>query len=201
MKLYMSANSPYVRMVRVLLREAGRASEVEEIELNPRDASTGFWSANPVARIPALQLADGTVLAESALICAYLDKELADGRFFAPLHADVRRLALFGLIQGMLDRGVAARTEKTRPGAPDTKTVIDTQLAGVIRVADALERTAADGIGEVDMVDIACGCAMSWIQFRHPELDVLSARPRLANWCSQMESRPSLATTRPTATP
>ena len=42
MKLYISVNSPHVRMVRVLLAETGRASEVEEVEVNPRDPSTGF---------------------------------------------------------------------------------------------------------------------------------------------------------------
>lgn len=199
MKLYMSPNSPYVRMVRVLLRESGREAEVEEVELNPRDPSTGFWSANPVARIPALELGDGTVLAESALICAYLDKELADGRFFAPLDADIGRLALLGLIQGMLDRGVAARTEKMRPGAPDTKTFIDTQLAGVLRVADTLEQAAAANAGEIDMVDIACSCTIAWTQFRHPELDVLHARPRLADWFSRLDARPSMVATRPIA--
>jgi glutathione S-transferase len=200
MKLYISVNSPYVRMVRVLLAETGRASEVEQVEVNPRDATTGFWDINPTSRVPALQLPGGAVLPESGLICAYLDQHLANGRFFAPLHTDTRRLALFGMAHAMLDRGVAARAEKVRVGGPDHQAFIDTQLAGVLRAVDAFDKAApTDKLAEIDMVDIAVGCAMAWVQFRHAELNILDGRPGLAKWCAQMDARPSLAATRPAA--
>jgi len=197
MKLYISLNSPYVRMVRVLLAETGRASEVAEVEVNPRDPASGYWSVNPTSRVPALELPNGSVLPESSLICAYLDKHLANGRFFAPLHADPQRLAMFGTAIAMLDRGVAARTEKMREGGPDHQVFIDTQLAGVLRAADALDNLAPPPSGQIDMLDIAVGCTSAWVDFRHPELNIMDGRPRLSGWVAQVNDRPSMSATRP----
>lgn len=197
MKLYISLNSPYVRMVRVLLEETGRAFEVEQVEVNPRDPSSGYWALNPTSRVPALELPNGTVIPESSLICAYLDKQLADGRFFAPLHADPQRLGMFGTAVAMLDRGVAARTEKMREGGPDHETFINTQLAAVIRAADAFEKFAAPKTGEIDMLDIAIACATAWVDFRHPEVKILEGRGRLSEWVQSTSARPSMLVTRP----
>lgn len=197
MKLYISLNSPYVRMVRVLLAETGRASEVDQVEVNPRDPSTGFWTLNPTSRVPALELPSGAVIPESGLICAYLDRHLADGRFFAPLHRDAHRLGLFGMAHAMLDRGVAARTEKMREGAPDRQAFIDTQLAGVLRAADAFDKAAPAHLEDVDMLDIAVACTIAWVDFRHPELMVRDGRPGLAKWFQDVNARPSMAATRP----
>ena len=195
MKLYGSTNSPYVRLVRALLREAGAEDRVAEVWLNPRDPATGFHDVNPVARIPALALEDGAVLTESTLICRHLDDALAGGRMHAPL-ADPARLALYGLTLGALDRGVAARTEQLRDGAPDGAAFVRTQLDGAARALDALER-AAPGPDGPDMVDLAVCCTVEWLAFRHPELDPLSGRPRLADWTDRVGARPALAATRP----
>lgn len=197
MKLYMSVNSPYVRIVRVLLSEIGDPSGVSQIELNPRDPATGFWAINPIARIPALELPGGVVITESDLIARYLDEQLAGGRFYAPLKNDAQRLALLGLSQGTLDRGVAARTEKLRQPGPDHEHYIKTQLDGVLRGADTLEHAAPNRITTPDIVDIAVGCTFAWVQFRHPELEILRHRPALAAWCEQMNERKSMLATQP----
>jgi glutathione S-transferase len=197
LKLYMSVNSPYVRIVRVLLREMGRTSEVQEIEVNPRDQETGFWSVNPVARIPALALPDGVTIAESDLICRYLDDRLAAGRFYAPLQSDPRRLSALGTAHAMLARGVAARVDLQRPGGPDHKEYVETQLAGVIRGADALEQQPAARIDTPDIADIAVACMVEWLNFRHPDLNILAGRPALDDWCGQVGGRGSMVATRP----
>ena len=197
MKLYISPNSPYVRMVRVLLAETGRASEVEQVVVNPRDPATGFWALNPASRVPALELPSGVVIPESGLICAYLDRHLADGRFFAPLHGDAHRLGLFGTAHAMLDRGVAARTEKMRPGGPDREAFIEGQLAGVLRAADAFDRAAPAHLDAVDMLDFAVACTIAWVDFRHAELKIRDGRPGLARWFEQVDARASMSATRP----
>lgn len=197
MKLYMSVNSPYVRIVRVMLREMGTTSQVEEIEVNPRDPDTGFWSVNPVARIPTLALPDGLMIAESDLICRYLDDQLGEGRFYAPLKNDPRRLSALGTAHAMLARGVAARVDLQRPGGSDHKDYVDTQLAGVIRGADALDQLPADSVKTPDIADIAVTCMVEWLNFRHPDLNVLAGRPSLENWCRQVGERESMVTTRP----
>lgn len=197
MILYMSVNSPYARLVRVLLREAGAEAAVREVATDPRDATSGFWGRNPVGRIPALELADGTVIAESDLICRHLDARLSGGRFHAPPEADARRLRLLGLARGMLDRAVNARMEKLRPGGPDHAAYIRAQLGGVERAADALNLAAPDSVAAPDIADLTLACAVEWIDFRHADLGLRASRPGLARWCAALAERPSFQATRP----
>lgn len=197
MKLYMSINSPYARLARVLLRETGNDSDVDEQEIDPRDSSSGYWSLNPVARIPALQLDDATVLTESLLICRYLDARLADGRFFRPLDQDPIRLAILGQAYGALDRGVAARTYQLRPEASQHSDFIDSQYAGISRSADALNECLHVPEAEPDIADLAVACLVEWVEFRHPRVEILSGRAKLAAWASEIGNRSSMTSTRP----
>ncbi|MEJ8570480.1 glutathione S-transferase family protein [Microbaculum marinum] len=196
MKLYMSKNSPYVRIVRVVLRENPKVADVTELEIDPRDPATGFWSVNPIARIPTLELDDGTVIAESDLICRHLD-DMAGGALYAPLRDNASRLAILGIAQGMLDRGVAARTERMRPGGPDQAAFVETHFAAIRRAADALESIAPAAVDTPDIADIAVACTVAWLDFRHPEVDVRAGRPGLSRWFSEMDARDSMASTRP----
>lgn len=198
MKLYMSQLSPYARVVRVLLRQSGAGDLVQDVATDPRQSGTGFWDRNPVAKIPALDLGDGTVITESALICRYVDGRFAAGRHHAPVDADPGRLALLGLSQGVLDRGVSARIEKLRVGAPDTARFLDTQLGAVQRGCDALDRLAPeDSDAPPDILDLHVACAVEWIDFRHPDLSIRDGRPRLAAWCARIGALASMVSTRP----
>ena len=197
MKLFMSDNSPYARKVRVMLREIGRADNIEEISVNPRDPATGFWNINPVGKIPALSLDDGVTIVESDLVCRYLDVRLADGVMHKPVDGDANRLRILGLAQGILDKGMVARVEKQREGGPDQDDFVKFHQAAVGRALDALEDTAPDTVSAPDMADIAAICAADWVDFRHPELDILATRPRLAAWVSALNARPAFAATRP----
>lgn len=197
MKLYISVNSPYVRLVRVLIREAGAVGAVTEIPVNPKDQSTGFWSVNPVARIPALELDDGTVLTESLLICQHLDARFAGGRFSAPLQADPARLAVLGLAYGALDRGVAARTDQLRAVAPDHPDFVKTQYAAIARSSDALDALARDPQAAPDLADFAVACMAEWVEFRHPSAGILDGRPNLSAWVKAIGARPAMVQTRP----
>ncbi|MBU2533509.1 MAG: glutathione S-transferase N-terminal domain-containing protein, partial [Alphaproteobacteria bacterium] len=193
MKLFISANSPYVRIVRVLLREIGNRDAVEEIETDPRSADSGFWSLNPVARIPALQLSDGTVIGESDLICRHLDDRMADGQYYLPLSRDPSRLSMYAIARGMLDRGVAARTEILRPAGPDRDAFVEAQFSAVRRSADALERMLASSARTADIFDITLACTTAWLDFRHPGLTILQGRPRLAEQLKTLDQRQSMA--------
>ncbi|MGR3493643.1 glutathione S-transferase N-terminal domain-containing protein [Citreimonas sp.] len=197
MRLFMSDLSPYARIVRVLIREIGIEAEIEEVRVDPRDAETGFWDVNPVARIPTLEVAPGRGIAESDLICRYLDAEFAQGRFYAVIARDVAQIARLGLAQSVLDRGVLARTEKMRTPGPDHDAFIQRQLDGARRGCDALDRTAPDAVEAPGIVDIVVACTLDWLDFRHPELAAREGRPRLAAWCDAVAGRPAMLDTRP----
>jgi len=71
MKLYGSLTSPYVRKVRVFLKEKGL--EHEFIIEGPGDAAGNVARLNPFGKVPVVVRDDGEVLFESPMIIDYLD--------------------------------------------------------------------------------------------------------------------------------
>lgn len=199
MKLYMSANSPYARLVRIIALETGTADRIEEVSVNPRDGASGFWQINPVARIPTLVLDDGTALVESALICRYLDDAFAGGQLHRPLVDDPRRQRLLGLATGILDKGMTARVEKGRDGGPDQRVFVEAHLGAVRRGLDALDAELSEGDGDAspDMADFAIAATVAWIDLRHPEIDALTGRQALASHVALLSDRPTMQSTEP----
>lgn len=70
-KLYGAALSPFVRKTRVAL--ALKGVEFESVHIDPNNTPDGYEKISPMKRIPALEV-DGQFLADSAAICAWLDK-------------------------------------------------------------------------------------------------------------------------------
>ena len=73
MQLFYSPTSPYARKCRVVARERGLMSGIEETSCNPYDNPEALQAKNPLTRVPALVLDDGTALFDSPVICEYLD--------------------------------------------------------------------------------------------------------------------------------
>lgn len=71
-KLHGAALSPFVRKTRAFLLEKGQ--DYQAIHVDPFNIPPGYETLNPLKRIPALE--DGDLkLADSAIICAYLEKK------------------------------------------------------------------------------------------------------------------------------
>ena len=73
MKLYFSPTSPYVRKVSVTASELGIKLEHELVAVH--SMTNDYGKINPVNRIPALGLDDGSVMFDSRVICEYLDRK------------------------------------------------------------------------------------------------------------------------------
>src|ERR1700745_521116 len=90
--LYGRHASPFVRRVAVTLRLYGIA--YRHVPLMPFGPDKAALSAhNPIARVPALQLADGEMLIDSAVILDHLD-QLAGPRALTPAAGAARRRVL-----------------------------------------------------------------------------------------------------------
>ena len=75
MKLYNGRFAPNARRVRIFLAEKGLAVPLVEVDLGQMEQRSPAYSAiNPFQRVPALELDDGTVIAESIAICRYLEE-------------------------------------------------------------------------------------------------------------------------------
>jgi glutathione S-transferase len=74
MKLYDFGRAPNPRRVRIFLSEKGIKVPSEQIDLGKLEQRSEAYAAiNPMQRVPALMLDDGTVIAESVAICRYLE--------------------------------------------------------------------------------------------------------------------------------
>lgn len=71
MKLYGAILSPYVRKTRMVL--ALKGLDYESVMVDPNNKPEGYEKISPLGRIPALEV-DGRFLADSAVICAYLER-------------------------------------------------------------------------------------------------------------------------------
>jgi glutathione S-transferase len=74
MKLYDSKMAPNPRRARIFLAEKGITLPTENIDIVAKQHLTPEYAAiNPLQRMPALVLDDGTVIAESIAICRYFE--------------------------------------------------------------------------------------------------------------------------------
>ena len=199
MKLYMSPASPFARKARIIVRELDLVRLVEEIPTNPA-TSEELRKTNPLGKIPALVLDDGSTLIDSPVICEYLN-ELGGGKFFPGMtiwrevSGRWRALTLQALGDGIAEAAVARIYEERRPEEVQSKDAIAKYTTVITRSLDALERARfaeTPTIGE-----IAVACAIGYIDFRLPELNWRDRRPRLRDWYETFAKFPSMQATWP----
>jgi glutathione S-transferase len=74
MRLYDGGRAPNPRRVRVYLAEKGITVPTEQVDLGAlQQKSDAYTTINPMQRVPALVLDDGTVITESIAICRYFE--------------------------------------------------------------------------------------------------------------------------------
>src|SRR5476651_725663 len=74
MKLYDSKTAPNPRRARIFLAEKGITLPTEQVDIMTFQHKTPEYTAiNPLQRMPALVLDDGTVITESMAICRYFE--------------------------------------------------------------------------------------------------------------------------------
>ena len=203
MKLYHSPASPFVRKALVAAHETGLAERIEiaTIALTPVASNTELNRENPLGKIPALVLEDGTTLFDSRVICEYLDTRHDGPRLF-PADGRERWTALrrHALADGLLDAAILCRYETfLRPEERRWTDWIDGQRAKFRRALDALEGEANDFGATVDIGTIAAACAADYLDFRSLDDGWRDRRPRLAAWLGGFAARPSMQATRPAA--
>ena len=203
MKLYHSPASPFVRKALVAAHETGLAERIEivTVALTPVASNAELDEENPLGKIPALILEDGTALFDSPVICEYLDTRHDGPRLF-PAGGPERWTALRrqALADGLLDAAILCRYETfLRPAERQWTDWVDGQRAKFRRALDALEGEA-DSFGDaVDIGTIAAGCAADYLDFRSLDDGWRDTRPRLAGWLDGFVERPSMQATRPAA--
>jgi glutathione S-transferase len=201
MKLFHVGSSPFVRKVMVVAHEAGLVDKLELLDggTTPIEANPILAKSNPVGKIPALILDDGTALANSSVICEYLDSLHSGAKMFPAIGA-VRweALHLQAICDGLMDAAVNNRYEiMVRPEGLRWADWSAAQLAKVDRVINSLETTAHSLGDKVDIGTISVGCACGYLDYRYDDRNWRGSHPKLAAWFAKFEQRASMQATMP----
>jgi glutathione S-transferase len=200
MKLIASFTSPYARKARIVCAE--RNIPFEMVEDNVWSPDTKARAANPLTRIPALVLEDGTSLFDSRVICEYLDESFPGPRFIPERGAarfQVKRLEALG--DGIADSGIYIFLEQKRDAALQPKDMIARRVGQINASLDEVQKTVAGkqfAFGDsFSMADVSLVCAVAWLDFRLPDLKATANRPALAKYVEGLHARASVANSKP----
>jgi glutathione S-transferase len=101
MKLYDGGRAPNPRRVKVFLAEKGISVPVVQVDLGKMaHKSPQYTAINPLQRVPALELDDGTVISESIAICRYFERLHPEPPLFG---ADAKDMALVEMWERRLE--------------------------------------------------------------------------------------------------
>ena len=200
MKLCYGTSSAFSRKVRVAAAECGLAERIRLIRSSTLSHNPELAAVNPLMKVPALITDTGEALFDSPVICEYLDTLHQGHRLIPPAGPErwrvLRRQALGdGLMESLVFLGMVVR----RPDGEATPApVMDRERARVERCLDLVESQVDEIEGDgVTVGSIAVACALGWHDFRFPEWDWRSSRPRLATWYEAFSQRPSMLETKP----
>ena len=200
MKLLVSLLSPYGRKVRIVLAEKRIECDLELVDVTP--AETPLNAHNPLGKVPTLLLDDGMALYDSRVIVEFLDAVSPIGRLIPKGNRErVAVLRWEALADGVLDAGALLRMETLRPKKEQSTAWMERQRGKIER---GLAEMAQD-LGERDwchndrytLADIALGCCLGWLAFRHPAFDWRGKYANLARHYDKLSERPAFAETAP----
>ena len=194
-----SPASPFVRKVRIAasLLALDRDITLEQAETtNPEDS---VRRQNPLGKIPALVLDDGTVLFDSRVILEYLDHRAGGGRII-PREPAARfaALRLQALADGIMDASILQVYERRwRPVERHEPKWLEHQAGKVTRALAALEGAVPALTPFPDVGQIALACALGYRDFRF-DGNWRNEHPRLLHWLDAFAAAvPAFAATRP----
>lgn len=203
MKLLHSPTSPYARKVRVVAAE--KKLELELVTADPWNPNPDLEKANPLGKVPALLLDDGSSLFDSRVIVEYLDG-------LSPVHrlipdASKQRMSVKrweAIADGLQDAAIIARLEFMRPDKNESsEKQITRQRTKIAASLAEMSKDLADNdfcVGSsLTLADIAAGCALGYLLLRYPDIAWDTQYPNLGRLHKKLSARPSFLSTDPIA--
>jgi len=199
MILRSSPASPFGRKIRIGASVLGLDREITIEPADTSNPSDTVRQQNPLGKIPALIIEDGTVLFDSRVILEYLDHR-AGGGGIVPKDAQARfaALRLQALADGMMDASILTVYEsRWRPAEKREAKWLDHQAGKVARALSALEAAPPALDTPPNVGQIALACALAYRDFRF-EGAWRKDHPRLVAWLDNFAARvPAFAATKP----
>jgi len=200
MKLYDGGRAPNPRRVRIFLAEKAITIPAEQVDLgNLQQRSEAYTAINPLQRVPALVLDDGTVITESVAICRYFEALQPDPPLFGrdavasaliemwnrrvEFHLYMPVSAVFQhlhpAMKAMVDPQVSAWGEANKPRIFDFLRLLDGELKGRPYVAGP----------QFTIADITALVAVDFMKVS--KLTVPEEFADLRRWHARVSARPS----------
>jgi len=199
MQLLVSPASPFVRKVRVLIREADLMDAVQEVNVatSPLNSAPEVVAANPMGKIPALIRDDGPAIYDSRVITRFLD-DLAGANLY-PASRIWEVLTLEATADAIMDAAVSMAYEaRLRPAEEQSENWIEAQWAKAARgIAAVNTRWMSHLTGPLNTGQIGMACALSYIDLRHDARGWRNGNEALAKWHAEFCARDSMVATKP----
>jgi glutathione S-transferase len=198
MKLFTFATSPYARKVRIVLDYKGIAYEPIE-RCYSLDRKQDLREASIRAEVPVLVLDDGRTIADSTIICEYLEQVYPQPAVFP---VDPYQRARMRRIEDLCDRtfdavGFGYFLGVLRKDAPEAEPIKSAAREECRALLGVLERELEAGgdyfCGAIGLADFAAICHVPIARAMEIGLDGFS---RLAAWSDRMRRVPAVAADR-----
>jgi glutathione S-transferase len=200
MKLYDSKMAPNPRRVRIFLAEKGIEVPTEQVDMMAKQHLTPAYAAiNPLQRMPALELDDGTIISESIAICRYFEALQPQPALFGTGAREIaivemwnRRcdLNLLSTVAHVFRHTHPAMKELEVPQVPAWAEANRPRVLDFLRILDAeLARHPFVAGDHYTVADITALCA---IDFMKPtRIAVPEELTNVKRWHDEVAARPS----------
>ena len=200
MILRSSPPSPFGRKVKIAAAILVLSDKIEIVVTDTIDPADSIRQQNPLGKIPALILADGTALYDSRVIVEYLDLMAGGGKLIPNGAERIQTLTLQALADGIMDAGILQMYER-RFRDEDRREAkwIAHQQGKIDRALAYLEQTGAPLHTTPLIGEIALACALGYLDLRF-EGTWRAKHPKLVAWLDRFAAAvPSFEKTRVTA--
>jgi glutathione S-transferase len=202
MKLYDGGRAPNPRRTRIFLAEKGIKLPLEQIDLGSlQQKSAQYAKINPLQRVPALVLDDGTVITESIAICRYFEALQPDPPLFGRGALQIARIEMWNRrlelnllfpVAHVFRNTHPAMKEMEVPQVPAWADANKPRIAEFIAIVDGELKDRSYIAG--DSFSVADITGLVAIDFMKPaKLAVPDALTDLKRWHAEVSARPSAA--------
>lgn len=179
--------SPFTRKVRFAAEYLGLMSRIDVVIAKPSDEKDTIRKQNPLGKMPALVLPDGTAIYDSRVIVEFL-QDLAGSKRLIPADgmARFRALTRIALADGLMDAGLMIVNEgRWRDPEHHVAKWLDYHRGKMLRALAEFEADLPDPT-KTDAVCIGLSVALAYIDWRQ-QVDWRAQFPRLVEWFKRFE--------------
>jgi len=199
MKLIGALSSPFVRKARIVLAE--KKIDYKLVLENVWADDTSIHTFNPLGKVPCLVMDDGEAVFDSRVICEYVDTLSPVGKLIPqPGRERIEVRCWEALADGMMDAAVLVRIEGVQREAGERSEKWLTRQRrkideGLVAMSQGLGSKTWCAGNHYTLADIAVGCALSYLDFRMPDLNWREHHPSLDKHYQKLSQRQSFIDT------